>query len=572
MSRQKFYIPFILPLLELLPDSDIIDLGCGRGEFLELLDAEGARCVGIDSDPDMIETCLNINLNATNGDVLAYLNAARDNSASVISAFHVVEHLSFPQLQELVSQALRILKPGGLLMLETPNPQNLVVGSYSFFLDPTHTKPIPWELLEFVTEFSGFSENKVFFLQEPAGISDKVDVTISDVLFGVSPDYSVIAQKGGSSELNTAIGPLLNADCGVTLSQLSTKYDSRLEGKIERITNRSIRTEQQVETFQSGLDHLSTTVQDKDAKIQELTVRVAVNESRLEIKNSSNEKLSSELEKVTATLQISTALEHDLSFQLETARVELEGKSQTIQGLDAEIKLSGNKLEDSNNQIEEQADISEGLRTELNRTSTQLQNQINISDNVRTELDRISTQLQCSEDENAQLGSQIRHTEAVVTALNEASDVAKSHEERVSALETSISWRITLPGRFMASLILWLVKLPFTVVAFVFYPVIRLLMNYCLSRPKLRANIVSVTNRLPRFNRKLIQFAENAGLVEPIILQETLANMQDCGSISPEDASLGNQGHSGKEEGINLSYLSPRTRQIYFELEKHKSN
>ncbi|MGE9641913.1 class I SAM-dependent methyltransferase, partial [Escherichia coli] len=78
----------------------------------------------------------------------------------------MVEHIGFANVQLLIEESFRVLKPGGLLILETPNPENIVVASSSFYLDPTHTQPIPNQLLAFLTEYTGFNRTKILRLQE----------------------------------------------------------------------------------------------------------------------------------------------------------------------------------------------------------------------------------------------------------------------------------------------------------------------------------------------------------------------------------------------------------------------
>ena len=126
---------------------------------------------------------------------LLYLSALPDESQAVVSAFHVVEHITFDQLGTLVAEALRVLKPGGLLIMETPNPENIVVATRNFYLDPTHQRPIPSMLLAFVAEYAGFSRVKTLRLQESKELVNKGDVSLQDVFAGASPDYAVVAQK-----------------------------------------------------------------------------------------------------------------------------------------------------------------------------------------------------------------------------------------------------------------------------------------------------------------------------------------------------------------------------------------
>ena len=128
-SRLEVYLPFVEPLKTLYEGSEILDLGCGRGEWLELMQQNGFRAKGVDLNEGMLLACRELNLDVCQADALDYLRGLAVDTLSVVSAFQVVEHISFEALRELVDEAHRVLKPGGLLILETPNSENLVVGT-----------------------------------------------------------------------------------------------------------------------------------------------------------------------------------------------------------------------------------------------------------------------------------------------------------------------------------------------------------------------------------------------------------------------------------------------------------
>jgi len=224
-ARLTVYLPFIVSVANELSDGIAIDLGCGRGEWLGLLKDQGIDAMGVDIDDGMLEACRMRGVQVVQQEAIAYLKEASSESASIVSAFHLAEHLEFSDLEELVSNALRVLKPGGLLIMETPNPDNLVVGTKSFYFDPTHIKPIPSELLNFVAEFSGFKRVKTLFLQEDTTLKNKVELTLSDVIIGVSPDYGIVAQKEGSQAMAALLNEAFDNDYGVTLNRLSARYD-----------------------------------------------------------------------------------------------------------------------------------------------------------------------------------------------------------------------------------------------------------------------------------------------------------------------------------------------------------
>ena len=149
-SRLAVYVPFIKKIQSTHPDAAALDLGCGRGEWLELLQDNQLNASGIDQDDGMLSACRSRGLNVQTGDAIAHLRSVPDDSLSIVSGFHIAEHLSLEDLQILIKESLRILKPAGLLILEAPNTENLVVGTSSFYLDPTHQRPLPSSLLSFL--------------------------------------------------------------------------------------------------------------------------------------------------------------------------------------------------------------------------------------------------------------------------------------------------------------------------------------------------------------------------------------------------------------------------------------
>lgn len=169
-----------------------IDLGCGRGEWLEILGRNGYRATGIDLDDGMLSECHRVGLTAIKSDAIEYLKKTSSNSIDVISAFHVIEHLSTDLQTELLQQAKRCLKPSGMLILETPNSENIFVACSEFHLDPTHYKPIPAKLLKFQTEFNGFNLSSIIKING-AHVGEKNPASIHSIIFETSPDYAVIA-------------------------------------------------------------------------------------------------------------------------------------------------------------------------------------------------------------------------------------------------------------------------------------------------------------------------------------------------------------------------------------------
>jgi len=188
-----------LPILKNAEITDaVLDVGCGRGEWLELLSKESIQARGVDHNRIAIEGCRNLGLNVVEEDALTYLRSLSAESMNAITSFHLVEHLQFEVLIGLLDEAFRILRRGGLLILETPNPENFMVGSYSFYADPTHRNPIPSETLKFLLESRGFGIIAVMKLRpwDAARIEgDSEIVKRFNEYFYSAPDYGIVARK-----------------------------------------------------------------------------------------------------------------------------------------------------------------------------------------------------------------------------------------------------------------------------------------------------------------------------------------------------------------------------------------
>lgn len=227
-ALRKQYLPFVRPLTDIYQNAKVFDIGCGRGEWLCLMKEMGFEVLGVDLDAGMLQDCWDRNLAVKKEDAVVYLRTLKSESQVVISAFHVVEHISFDDLTTIVVESLRVLKPGGLLIMETPNPENIVVATRHFYLDPTHQRPIPPQLLSFLPEYYGFARVKTLRLQESAALSSNQAPTLRDVLSGVSPDYAVVAQKGAAPEQLQLFDIEFERSYGLSFETLVQRYDERI--------------------------------------------------------------------------------------------------------------------------------------------------------------------------------------------------------------------------------------------------------------------------------------------------------------------------------------------------------
>jgi len=195
-ERLKVYLPYIAEAQRDTTGGEILDLGSGNGEWLELLKAEGYSVTGVDSNRILIDRCEQIGLAVIHGDLIEHLRTLPDSTLSAVTGFHILEHLHFYSVISLIDETRRVLKPGGRAIFETPNPENLTVGACSFYQDPTHHNPLVPGTLRFLFEQRGFASVEILRLHK---YTDYFDVEhsndISRQWLYNEMDYSVIGIK-----------------------------------------------------------------------------------------------------------------------------------------------------------------------------------------------------------------------------------------------------------------------------------------------------------------------------------------------------------------------------------------
>jgi 2-polyprenyl-3-methyl-5-hydroxy-6-metoxy-1,4-benzoquinol methylase len=134
---------------------EVLDIGCGHGEFLEVMRDNGVRARGIDQSSESISYCKRKGLEVEQADLFTYLNDLPDRSLDGIFSSQVVEHLPGDRIPEMIRLCAAKLRSGGLLAIETPNPACLAIFATHFYLDPTHIRPVPSALLAFYMEEQG---------------------------------------------------------------------------------------------------------------------------------------------------------------------------------------------------------------------------------------------------------------------------------------------------------------------------------------------------------------------------------------------------------------------------------
>ncbi|WP_157936764.1 class I SAM-dependent methyltransferase [Geodermatophilus chilensis] len=199
-AKLEGYLPDVHRLVR---QGGVVDVGCGRGEWLALLRGAGVAAQGVDANAAFVAAGRARGLNMELGDALGYLEALPPDSIDMVTAFHVIEHLATEDLLALLEAARGALRPGGCLLLETPNPTNLVMAACDFYNDPTHRSPLPPALTEYLVSTQGFGNVEVRPLHPktsplvPTGDQDtraQLPELVAQTLFGPQ-DYAVLGYK-----------------------------------------------------------------------------------------------------------------------------------------------------------------------------------------------------------------------------------------------------------------------------------------------------------------------------------------------------------------------------------------
>lgn len=189
-----------LSLFQSLPNNikkkRVVDIGCGRGEFLSIMKENNFDAIGVDMNGDMVERANKLGYSAVQNDALSFLTKQDSGSLAAVTGFHIVEHIPFEPLMDIFAECYRTLARGGFVLFETPNPHSLTVGANTFYTDPSHLKPVPPELLSFMLEYTGFKSEIVPLhrLAPEINTSSEALRNVFESVYGFA-DYAVIATK-----------------------------------------------------------------------------------------------------------------------------------------------------------------------------------------------------------------------------------------------------------------------------------------------------------------------------------------------------------------------------------------
>lgn len=158
-DRLRIYVPKLKEYLHDWSKGTFVDVGSGRGEWLDILRENGAKdYVGVDLNARQNAMCEERGHRVLQMDCLEYLASLPENSVDLVTGFQIIEHLCMSDLMELLKESYRVLKKGGMILFETPNPRNLIVGADTFYIDPSHKRPLEPRMVAFFAEWCGYGQ------------------------------------------------------------------------------------------------------------------------------------------------------------------------------------------------------------------------------------------------------------------------------------------------------------------------------------------------------------------------------------------------------------------------------
>ncbi|MFZ2159378.1 MAG: methyltransferase domain-containing protein [Bradyrhizobium sp.] len=568
-KRLEAYLPFVLPLLQVCPQPLAVDLGCGRGEWLELLQEKGFLPQGVDLDAAMLEACHERGLPAVQGNAIAHLQSLEDASQCMVTGFHFAEHIAFDELQTVVAQAMRVLQPGGLLILETPNPENIVVGTTSFYLDPTHIRPIPPQLLSFLPELQGFVRVKVVRVQESPELATQADVGLMDVLVGVSPDYGVVAQKAADPAVLEIFDAAFATRFGVELGELVHRYDSTRNRRMavfdQRLVNAEVQAAERADNL-SRLDSLQERLitaseraayaESQVAQLQAQLIKVEQNAQVVVGRVIAAESLATAHEQRAAAAEARAAQQEQRVNLAEARAAEQEQRAESAEARGAEQEQRAEAAEGRAAEYEQRAESAEVDAAEKGRRADAAaaravteEQRANLAERRAAEQEQRLRAAETSLSEQQEL---VEELFADSTHWRRRASVLASERE---ALCRSWSWRVTAPSRWAAAPLVRGFQYARRASNNLVYHSIDALklplaaaMRVVLRHPSLAQRINQRLMRYPALQQQLASLARRSDVIQGA-----------AASVAPRPA-------PSNTDAPDLSHMTPRARDIYNDL------
>jgi O-antigen chain-terminating methyltransferase len=303
-ERLKFYIPILKVYPDFFKKGELkaVDLGCGRGEFLEIFKEMGYEPIGVEINPFIAEKVRMKNFKVVEKDIVEFLRTCEDRSFHIVSLIHVIEHLDFEYMFHLFKEVYRVLCEGGSFILETPYVKNILVGLYDFWSDPTHKRPIHVEFIKFMGKYFGFDIIKHFPLQ---GAKKKVsrESNFTDILSS-SRDVSIVFIKPARDEnftglINNALSEMEN-NSSVELEDILTG----LNGVFESLHKTLDEQRKTLHDFAKTLDEQRKEQEKFDRNLNDFAKTLDEFGNNLEAQKINQEKIITEIQKVESLIAL----------------------------------------------------------------------------------------------------------------------------------------------------------------------------------------------------------------------------------------------------------------------------
>jgi len=196
--KLNIYAPVVSDVLKKFKPELIqaVDLGCGRGEWLEILQEHGVDALGVEINDFFLDRLKEKNLNAEKADAFDFFKKTKNETFHIVTAFHILEHIDINLRVKFLKEVLRVLKKDGICIFETPNPRNILVGSGDFYRDPSHITPVFPDTIQFIGKTTGFSDSISYFFEKDGLVEiDKYHFDSLESYISVSRDFAWIGCK-----------------------------------------------------------------------------------------------------------------------------------------------------------------------------------------------------------------------------------------------------------------------------------------------------------------------------------------------------------------------------------------
>ena len=305
LERLDQYRGVLTYIKEEYPRAKALDLGCGRGEWLQKCQQYKLSAQGIDASSSMIKYCKKEGLNACKGNIFKIMPHLKSNCYSLITAFHIIEHLDNDKITKLLIEAERLLKKNGIIIIEMPSIDNIYVSTDSFYLDETHINKIHPKLLIYKLGIHGFKSTELNYINGEA-VEEQTHL-MKKLFYNVGQDVSIVACKKITL-------PKLRGGKGITDSiikypekrQIISEIDLNLENSIKLLNQVSRQIEEESANREAQLLMQADQLQAKiNQQADQLQAKINQQADQLQAKiNQQADQLQSKINELTIKIEL----------------------------------------------------------------------------------------------------------------------------------------------------------------------------------------------------------------------------------------------------------------------------